>query len=332
MGRTGKSKIWITWDDHRRSRELAKELEFNYVVLESGANWLVRYIYLSLVTIITLLKYRPKIVVCQNPSVVLAAMLCLLKPILRLTVIVDRHSNFKTSTRKSQKFKWRIFHWLSDYSLRKADFTIVTNQQASDYVEEFGATSLIVPDKIPKLFPDELYCNDGNFSFFFICTFSDDEPVEAVLEGFSRFRNDYSATLYVSGNYEKFPLYTKYVGLKGIEFIGYVDDQEYINHLYSCSAVIVLTTMPMTLNCGSYEAVSASKPQIVSDSEEISSYFYKGSISVSPSRFSETGLYDAFRKMVNEYPRLKSEQIELKEEIDVSWHNRLEKLNEVLEN
>jgi glycosyltransferase involved in cell wall biosynthesis len=330
MSLTGKKKVWITWDDHRRSRELADAFNCDYVVLESGVNWLVRYFYLGLKTTLFIIKRRPTIVISQNPSVVLSAMLCFIKPFFGFTLLVDRHSNFKINTRESKNLKWKIFHWFSDYSLRKGDLTIVTNQTASEYVEGLGARSIILPDKIPNFLPDKDYRNNGNFCFFFVCTFSDDEPVEAVLDGFSNFCKDKDLTLYVSGNYHKFDSYKKYEKEKGIIFLGYVDDQEYVNYMHSSDAIVVLTTMPMTLNCGSYEAVSAAKPQIVSDSKEISSYFYKGAISVSSSRFSEEGLADAFKKMIDNYQSLQSDQVELRKEIDVLWQRRFEQLNAAL--
>ena len=326
MSITKKDRLWITWDDHRRSRELAEALECDYLVLESGAHWLLRYFYLGLKTIIYLTKRRPKVVISQNPSVVLAAILCFIKPVFRFTLVVDRHSNFKIESRKKKNLKWKVFHFLSDYSLRKADITVVTNQAAKDYVEALGAKSCILPDKIPNLTPTETFSRSRRFCFFFICTFSDDEPVEAVLDGFAKVSESNDVTLYVSGNYRKFKYYNKYAGKQGINFLGYVADQEYVNYLYSCHAVIVLTTMPMTLNCGSYEAVSAAKPQVVSESKEISSYFYKGAVSVSPLNFSKEGLADALKEMIDNYQRLESEQVELRKEIDFLWQKRFEEL------
>lgn len=119
---------------------------------------------------------------------------------------------------------------------------------------------------------------------------------------------------------------------EGINFLGFVDDQDYVNYLYSCDAVIVLTTMPMTLNCGSYEAVAASKPQIVASSKEINSYFYKGAVGVSTENFTKKGLAQAFEKMINNYDRLQLEQVELREDIGTSWESKIESLKVALKN
>ena len=322
--------IWITWDDHRRSRELARVLGFDYVVRESNAPRLLRYLYLGVGTLVLLIKRNPRVVVSQNPSVVLAALLCLVKPVFKFYLVVDRHSNFKLNTRKSRRNKCKVFHLLSDYSLKKADLTIVTNKTASDYVEDIGATSFILPDKIPDLNITKKHDLSDHFSFFFVCTFSDDEPVEEVLEAFSKLKEKQNVRMYVSGNYSKFPKNKYYMNSAGINFLGFVDDQEYVNYLYSCDAVIVLTTMPMTLNCGSYEAVAAGKPQLVAASEEIVSYFYKGRIAVNMDKLKKENLVRDFKKMIDSYNVLKSEQIEFKKEIEVIWEKKFKDLKAFL--
>src|SRR5690606_21870011 len=87
--------VWITWEDHRRSRELANALEAEYFAFHQRGNRYTRYLILGLKTIFFLLRIRANIIYCQNPSIVLTTIVCFLKPILGYKVVVDRHSNFK---------------------------------------------------------------------------------------------------------------------------------------------------------------------------------------------------------------------------------------------
>src|SRR5690606_11646171 len=93
-----KASYWITWEDHRRSRELASAIGAEYVCLLHSGDRYIRYPILSLKTIIFLFKTKPTLVFCQNPSIVLNTLLCLMRLIFRFGLITDRHSNFKFDT------------------------------------------------------------------------------------------------------------------------------------------------------------------------------------------------------------------------------------------
>jgi glycosyltransferase involved in cell wall biosynthesis len=324
MSLLGKKGVWITWDDHRRSRELANEFNVEYFVLSCNYYWLTRYVYLAFRTFIVILKNKPRLVICQNPSVVLSVILCFLKNFFGFYLVVDRHSNFKLPTRDSRNMKWIAFHWLSDFSLRRADLTIVTNVSAKEYVGKVGAKAAILPDKVPDLVPLETYDLGSDFSFFFICTFSDDEPVEEVLEAFGQLRKDRNASIYVTGNFEKFSRYEEYVNRTGFNFLGYVDDEVYVNYLFSCDAVIVLTKMAMTLNCGSYEAVAAGKPQVAAKSKDIASYFYKGG--VFPKDLSVRSLTQSFETMIDNFDYVQTEQLQFRVENKLIWKQMFDDL------
>lgn len=270
-----KKRIWVTWDDHRRSRELAKAFDAEYFVLSCDYSRIFRYVYLVVLTCALVVKRKPKTVFCQNPSIFLASFLSVLKVLYRYKLIVDRHSNFKFDTESSNSLKWRLFHCISNFSLKKADLTIVTNSPLAKIVEQRGGRSVVLPDKLPSLSgPKHKIKYPEKISFLFICTFSYDEPVLEVLNAFVNLGPEYG--LYVTGNYSKFGGVSKYFGYKNINFLGFVSEEEYVKHLFSCNATITLTSMPMTLNCGSYESVVANKPQILSNSDVIKDYFCRG--------------------------------------------------------
>jgi glycosyltransferase involved in cell wall biosynthesis len=63
---------------------------------------------------------------------------------------------------------------------------------------------------------------------------------------------------------------------ENIKLLGYVSNQKYINHLFSCDFTVVLTEQELTLNCGAYESLAAEKPMLLSDTKTIRSYFSFG--------------------------------------------------------
>src|SRR5690606_38339564 len=87
--------------------------------------------------------------------------------------------------------------------------------------------------------------------------------------------------VYITGNFKKYLNRDKYIDKENIVFLGFLPEEEYLSYLFGCDATIVLTTMPMTLNCGSYESVVAGKIQLVADSPVIRSYFRYGCVYIS---------------------------------------------------
>ena len=70
--------VWVTWEDHRRSRELAKAFDASYFPIIFNKNRFIRYPVLSFLTIRWLLIERPDLVFSQNPSIVLSFLLVIL--------------------------------------------------------------------------------------------------------------------------------------------------------------------------------------------------------------------------------------------------------------
>ena len=71
--------FWITWEDHRRSKELAAHFEAKYIVIESTLYKGLRHIVCTLKTINVLRKAKGQTVIVQNPSIVLAYIATLFK-------------------------------------------------------------------------------------------------------------------------------------------------------------------------------------------------------------------------------------------------------------
>lgn len=279
-------RLWVTWEDHRRSRVLAEQFECKYKPFTLDASRLIRYPALAVLTLALLVRERPKYLFCQNPSVVLAGLCVALKPLLRYRLIVDRHSNFKFETAGSKSWKWKIFHGLSNFSLRHAELNIVTNQALSDVVERAGGNAAVLPDKIPSLevtksAPD-FFLQGTAPRVVCITMFDDDEPIEELIEAGVELGD--KATLYMTGNYRKMYNETEQEALKekGVVFCGFVDEDTYVSALVNADAIVVLTKKDLILNCGAYEALSLAKPLILSDTPTLRGYFGESAVYADP--------------------------------------------------
>mgnify|MGYP005851353021 CR=1 FL=1 len=307
--------VWITWDDHRRSRELSGYWGVKYRIFEYSGSALARYVFLSIRTIKYLLKSKPGLVVCQNPSVVLSALLVLVSRIQKFFLIIDRHSNFKIPLRESRHPKWRAFHYFSDYSIRNADLTIVTNSEAAEYVSALGGKPVILPDKLPSALVGGKVTLKGEVNFLLICSFGSDEPIDSILNSFIRLDQKYQ--VYVTGNFKKYDKWKSYSDIDNINFLGFINESDYLDYLASVDATIVLTDMPMTLNCGSYESVKVGKPQIVADSPVIKEWFSRGAVYVNPK--DEDSILHGIKLTIEGLSELTAEQNKFSEVIDSKW-------------
>lgn len=293
---TCSEEVWISWEDHRRSRELAQSLRVPFVPLTwDGPRW-QRYLILSKRTVSLLLRKRFRVIYCQNPSVVLAFVLSVMKSLFGYRLIVDRHSNFKLEHLGSRKLKWRIFHMISRHSMRSADLTIVTNEYLKSVCEDYGGRAYVLPDKLPNM--NSLRANnplkfmernEGVYHIMVVTTFNEDEPIEEIIAAKSYLPDNYR--LYFTGNYNKRfkDIEKKELNNKGIILTGFLPEAGYQELMESSHVVLVLTKKEFILNCGAYEALSLRKPYVISDTSTLRSYFREGCAYVKPSPESIAG-------------------------------------------
>ncbi|WP_418512170.1 glycosyltransferase [Corallibacter sp.] len=278
-----KNSVWISWEDHRRSRELADSFGVQLVVLLSNKSRWIRYPLLSYKTIKYIVKRKPGLIFCQNPSIILAAVLISSKRLFGFKLVVDRHSNFKFSLINSFNLKWVIFKFLSSWTLRCADLTIVTNESLKEYCEAQGGKVVVLQDKIPTMsarhtlnYPD--FFDANLYNIMVVATFDDDEPIEEIIDAARMLGEHYR--IYVTGNYKKYFGESERVNLieSGVFLTGFVDEYEYQNTMFFSDAVVVLTKEEFVLNCGAYEALAMRKPYVISDTETLRGYFKKGCV------------------------------------------------------
>lgn len=320
--------VWITWEDHRRSRELAGAFSAGYIPILQKGNRYFRYPILTVKTIALLLAKKPKIVFCQNPSIVLNSLLCVLKFIFRFYLISDRHSNFKPQTKNSWNPKWALFHLLSKFTIKQSDLMIVTNQFLQSYIIESGGRSEILEDKIPDLFPSEEASLSGNVNIVFVSTFSYDEPIEEVIEAARLLPNDYH--IHITGNYKKYSnlKHIQEIRPNNVNLTGFLSEADYLNLLSSADIIMVITDQEHTLTCGAYEAVALGKPMVLGNTDTIKNYFSMGAVytPLTPKDISNNILICA-----NNKASLKNDVVALSDMLHTNWKHRFEHLRTVID-
>ncbi|MBW1782866.1 MAG: glycosyltransferase, partial [Deltaproteobacteria bacterium] len=158
----------------------------------------------------------------------------------------------------------------------KADLTIVTNDKLSTLVKENGGSPFVLEDKIPHFRRCHPIPLKGDHNVVFVCSFEKDEPYLEIIQAARLI--DLSISLYITGPYQKAGRDMLDQAPPNVVFTGFLSDQDYVDLLYSCDAVIDLTVMQNCLVCGAYEAVALGKPVILSGTEALKKYFSKGAV------------------------------------------------------
>src|SRR5688572_22575902 len=84
--------LWISWEKHRRTRELAVDLDVPLVEMDLRLSRFLKHPYFLLRTFLTIVAKKPRTLIIQCPSVVLGVWASLLKKVFRYSLIVDSHN------------------------------------------------------------------------------------------------------------------------------------------------------------------------------------------------------------------------------------------------
>ena len=312
--------LWISWERHRRSRELSRALDVPLVEIISGGPRLWRSASCATRTVLTLLRARPRILFVQNPSVQLAYIAGILKPLLGYTLVVDRHSNFDF-----QDTERGFFNFLSNDSIRRADLTIVTNDTIADLVRRKGGRPLVLQDLLPTLHPTPRTLPPATARVVYICSFLPDEPVEALIGAARRLGDGFR--IYVTGKPSKPYRELLRAAPPNVQLTGFLAEPDYASLLAAADLVIVLTTRMNTLLCGAYEGVSLRKPLVLSDQVVLREYFTQG---VVLTENTPEGIESALRTAARDRERLAAEMRALAPALRADWETRFQDLRKRL--
>lgn len=238
-------------------RELCGGLDLELMVLVTPRRGALRYAQLIPRTVVLLLRRRVDVLLVQNPSLILATLAVLLRPLLRYRLVVDAHNEAIEPYINPQPWVRKLAYWV----IRHSYLTIVTNRHLARVVESVGGRPFVLPDRVPS--PPESTATAplrAGFNLVLIATYACDEPIGAVLEAV----RGLPVHLYVTGNASKLDAALARTLPENVTLTGFLPEEEYWGLLRAVDAVIDLTTMDNCLVCGAYEALALGKPMVLS--------------------------------------------------------------------
>jgi glycosyltransferase involved in cell wall biosynthesis len=250
---------FLTWEHHRRSEGLIREIGLQPLVLTSRRRGALRYLELIPRTIGALLRQRPRWVIVQCPSLMLALLTVLLRPLLRYKLGIDAHNEAVTPFVQDAAAVRCLTRWLH----RQADLVIVTNEPLAATVLANAGTAFVLPDPLPPpaSAASETFRSDVPL-IAVISTYAPDEPLEAIVAAAGMMRR--TAQLVITGNAQRGRARLGTLP-SNIRLTGFLPEQDYWELLRAAGVVLDLTLMPHCLVCGAYEALAVGTPVILTD-------------------------------------------------------------------
>jgi transcription elongation factor Elf1 len=312
--------LWLSWETHTRTRSISNALNIDLVELTSNKNRLLKYLLFVFKTINILIKKKPKVLIIQNPSIVLGYLSIFLRPLFGYKLIMDCHNAALYPL--EGKYLWLVK--LAQFLVSRANVVVVTNNELAEKVIELRGIPLVLNDPIPIFeFDTNSQFNNIRPKVTLIATWAEDEPIMEFLSAASSISN---VDFFVTGKLKDPSILLKY---KAINFPGFVTRDEYIKLISSSDLIVDLTTRENCLVCGAYEAVGVNVPLLLSDTASLKATFDYGALFCENT---EIGIEIGINKALSQLDILKSSIIDMKKIHMARWEQNSLKLKKELEN
>ncbi len=311
------SVLWITWERHMRTRNIASRIGVRLEEIVTGRSGLLRYLSSGLRTVSCLVSSRPKVLMVQNPSMILTGLVLLLRPVFRYRLVVDAHNEAVEPYQHDNRFG----RWLARQYMKRADLTIVTNEMMASVVRGCGGRAVILPDSIPDCSATASPRHTGKPVIIMIATFAADEPVEEFLQAAGEYED--RLTAFVTGREERLSAAARALVKSNVHFTGYLEEPDYWNLLATADGIVDLTRKDNCLVCGAYEGVAAGRPLILSGNAATRAHFSKGVLYVDNSA---AGISAAIGQLLERQDQLQQEIVELRDELRARWTGDADRL------
>lgn len=256
------NRTWITWEAHRRSRGLSSAFGASLHELDERGGRLRRYASCTWRTLSILWRARGSIVFVQSPSVALALLTTTVGRLMARIVVVDAHNGGIDPFEGRN----RLFTWAAHCALRMSDLVIVTNSGLARRVERLGARAAVLTDPMPDLPQATPEADLAVTRILAICTWASDEPFRELIAAAALLPAGYE--LAITGR-DRLTDTERAALPPNVRLTGFVSESEYVRLLRGARAIVDLTTREDCLLCGAYEAISAHKALVVSDTQAL---------------------------------------------------------------
>ena len=264
--------LFLSWAWLRRAETIAEVL--------GVPNHSVQYLYRGTPFLLTLWKYllqavhsfwlcisrRPRVVFVTNPPVFAIVPVYLYALVFRARFVIDFHTGCFLPGAWKRWEKWQRFF------ARRAALNLAHNSENAKILEAWGVRHTVLPSLPPHLDkPDAVPAFDKPTAVY-ICSFKDDEPVEAFLAAAERMPE---MQFRVTG---RAPDAIREGLPENVELTGYLSNEDYLALLAGCDVLVALTTRTDSLLYGAQEGIALHKAMVLSDTEVLRSYFPKGTV------------------------------------------------------
>jgi len=304
------ASLFLTWIEHRRTREIAARLRMPLLELTTRHRGLARYLLLTWRTVAGLRRLRPRVLVVQSPSLVLSLLALALRPFMRYALVIDAHNEAV----EPYLHPSALIRALTYRVLRGADLVVVSNSALVARVEARGGRALSLPDRIPVSPAKTSTGTAGGFKVAVICTFAADEPVAAVID--SARLVDADVTFSITGDSGRLPSSVRETLPANVRLTGFLSEEDYWSLLASSEVIMDLTTMEDCLVCGAYEGLAAGKPLLLSNNRASVALFHDAAL------FTDNSVGSLARTVTdarNQYPSLLARMPLARARIDALW-------------
>ena len=311
------NSVLISWDTYdERSVLLAKHLGipvhfFHFGVRRKFILLPFRYTVLAWRTWKFLIKENPKIILVQIPPLPSALVIHLYCVLHNARFAMDTHSG-------SIKQPWVKIFWLHRWLSMKAITTIVPNRFVEKVFTDLDLRVIRLGYTPEDYQIEKTYLlEERKFNVSVPCSFSDDEPVEAIIDAAAEIPE---VGFYITGNLKYAPKHILKKAPANCYFTGYLSREDYFSLLAESDAIMDLTTDDFTVLMGAFEAISLEKPLITSNWPVLVEYFNAGTVYVDNS---VEGIRKGVLEAQNTYNELSKGINILKMNLKKDWSDQL---------
>ena len=255
-----------------RQHELARALDARCFVLYPSRRlprWATpaRYVLSALITILVLIRHRPRVVVVTNPPVFAGLVVAAYTTLSRGTFVLDSIRVASASRAIASVHSCKESHRAV---AARARAVLVTDAALAARVDAWGGRGLVfheAPGEIsatpaPPLAPRP--------AVLFVCIFAPDEPVALVLEAARRVPG---IDVRITGDPSKADPALLHAAPPNVTWLGFLPPTAYREELAATNLVLVLTDEEHSIVRAGYEAVWAGRPLVVSDTPGLRNAF-----------------------------------------------------------
>jgi len=272
----------------------------------------IDYFYKSLKTIYFILTSKPNLIIVQNPTAITVIIAVLFKSISNVKVIADSHNGAFSKP-------WQNFP-LHKWALKKADIVLIHNMQLLERLlsdkSYLGVNFRHLNSRLSSL-NNKIILTPPYI--LVVSSFAADEPMEVLLEALRLYNKKSNSNILfrITGNYNKKPLlYNEFKNDIGLEFLGFVSNEQYKMYLSNSDAVISLSTRDDVQQFALMEAISAGVPFISNDNLTNKSLFTDKMILV---EIESNKIANGIEKFYSEKNKFVENLYELKEDLKKKW-------------